>query len=358
MRQVAGLLVLAALGACATPGVDYATTVVPANTAAVETRTVDVGEFRGPGGRWYEGAFMDMLATASLDGQPWFRMARHSDGYVPEGERAGIYEGYIEVTDYRGEEFTEWETKCVEWDGIFDCEHREEVEVLCLREEIEVAVTPRLVELGTGEILFQHTYYGSASQETCEEGWQDFAGDLLLGFVGVGSAPRDMIVDALSDTLQDVRVDIAPRNATMRAVFVEEAIDPMVRHDPRFENAVKAGSKSPDFSCYMWEDMKAEYPDAPAVTHNLGACREAQGRFVEAHGLYAEAAELSAKQSPEGQAAKPFRDALSRMSYHRSGLQLLDRLTASDRPWQPMEEDGWKPVETLEGGPAEDEAGS
>lgn len=365
MKRLIGLLSMACAAACATPGIDYAARVVPPNTAAVETRTVDVGRFDGPGGRWYEDRFTEMLVSAMFDGKPWFRMARYSDGYVPEGQRAGIYEGLIQVTGYRAEEYTQWVTKCVEWDGLFDCEHREEIEEICLREEVEVSVTPRLIEYGTGEILFQQTYYGDASQETCDDNeWRGFralANDIAIGLLVGSDAPRDMVVDALAGTIYQVRADIAPRNTTQRAVFIEDAIDPVVRADPRFGQAVKAGPKSPDFSCYVWEDLKAEYPASPAVSHNLAACLEARGDHVEAHGLYAEAAEQSAVLTGTGEPSEPFRKALARMSYYRSGLQLIDRLTEPDSGWRQVpgvDVPALEKLQELQGGPAQDEAGS
>ncbi|WP_300390314.1 hypothetical protein [Henriciella sp.] len=342
MKRFAGFLALAGLAACSTPGIDYAARVVPENRAAVETRTVDVGRFSGPGGRWYEGRFADMLASATFDGRPWFRMARYTDGTVPEGERAGIYEGLIEVTEYTAEEYTQTVRKCVEWDGLFDCEHRDDVEEICLRENVEVAVTPRLIEYGSGQVLFQQTYFGESSNESCEESYwhsrrgRHSGGSYVYGLLGGVQPPRDMVLDALSDTIYEVRADIAPMNTTRRAVFIEEAVDPVVRADPRFEQAVDAGPKSPDFSCYVWEDLKAEYPEAPAVTHNLGACLEAQGNYVGAHGAYAEAAQLSAAMNGTGQPGEKYSEALSRMSWYRSGLQLIDRLTAPNEGWQPV----------------------
>ncbi|WP_300375872.1 hypothetical protein [Henriciella sp.] len=332
MKQFFVCFAVAGFGACATPGIDYAARIVPPNTAAVETRTVDVGRFSGPGGRWYESQFEAMLSGATFEGRPWFRMARFADGNLSPGERAGIYEGLIEVTAYEAEEYTQTNNKCVEWDGLFDCEHREEVQEICLREELEVAVTPRLIEYGSGTLLFSDTYFGSSSHKSCDETyWHDRRGRYREGRYAYGLSggvrpPQDMVIDALSDTIHEIRNDIAPRNTTMRATFVDEAVDPVVRADPRFEQAVKAGREAPLASCDVWHRLHSEYPQAPAVTHNLGACYESSGDFSGAHTLYAEAAEQSAAASLEGQAGEEFRESLSRLSYHRSGLELLNRL--------------------------------
>ena len=68
MRRLAILAAIAGLSACATPGIDYEARLVPANTAAVETRLVDVGRFNGPGGNWYASEFEAMLARAAEEG--------------------------------------------------------------------------------------------------------------------------------------------------------------------------------------------------------------------------------------------------------------------------------------------------
>ncbi|WP_143435398.1 hypothetical protein [Henriciella aquimarina] len=340
MRSIIAMAALCVVAACSTPGIDYAARLVPPNTAAVETRSVDVGRFDGPAGNWYEGRFEAMLANATFDGEPWFRIARYSDGTVPEGQRAGIYEGVIDITEYEAEEYTQTVKKCVEWDGIFDCEHREDVEEICLREEVEVAVSPRLVEYGTGEILFRATYYGHSSHESCDETYwhgrrgRRHDGHYSYGLFGGVQPPQDMVIDALADTLHQVRVDIAPRNTTLKAEFIDEAIDPVVRADPRFEQAVKAGRDTPNASCMVWRDLRVAYPDAPAVTHNLGACYESAGDYLGAHTLYAEAAEQSSAISGAGQPDKAFRKALARMSSYRSGLQLLNRLTGEEAGWE------------------------
>ena len=334
MRRLAILAAIAGLSACATPGIDYEARLVPANTAAVETRLVDVGRFNGPGGNWYASEFEAMLASATLDGQPWFRIARYSDGYVPEGQRAGIYEGNTDIVSYEAEEYSTTQTECVEWDGPFDCEHRDEVEHICLRERVQVSVTPRLIEYGSGRMIFQDTYFGDAEAESCEEiyirgrrgrrghgGWD-------YGLAAGVQPPVDLIHNALANTLGDIRADIAPRNAVMRAVFVEDPMDAVVAADPRFKEAVEAASSSPGTSCAVWQDLHAQYPAAPAVTHNLAACYESGGNLLEAHALYAEAAEqVYGSGMPVD---RQYTDSLARVSDYRNGLEVLGRLVASE----------------------------
>ncbi|WP_084418254.1 hypothetical protein [Henriciella litoralis] len=330
MKTTMVLLFAAALAACSTPGISYSGRLVPENTAAVETRSVDVGRFDGPAGNWYASRFEQMISSALFDGRPWFRIARYSDGYVPQNERAGIYEGTIDIEDYFAEEYGETTSECVEWDGPFDCERRVDVEQICLRETVKVSATPRLIEYGSGRLLFQNTYFGEATSESCEEnyylsrrGRRSGAGWDYGMRAGV-QPPHGLVQDALASTLQQVRNDIAPRNATMKATFLDEASDPVVAADPRFKQALKAAKNDPGVSCAMWRDLRVAYPQAPAVTHNLGACLESSRDFLGAHSLYAEAADQSV--ALNGAVNPDIARSLSRLSAYRRGLEVLDRL--------------------------------
>lgn len=327
----------AALTACSTPGIKYEARLMPDNIEAAATRNVAVERFSGPGSRWYTRRFETMLVNTVFDGQPWFSLAAYS---APDPNvQSGVYGGDIDVVDYSAWEDYRTRKKCVEWDGLFDCETRAEVEEICYHQEVRVAVSPRLIEIGTGEVLFADTYYGDASSSVCEE----------IGIVGEGhkgkkkrhgkrrhggftpvfyDAPRDLIIEALSDTLRPIRRDIAPRNATVKAEFINEALDPVVAADPRFEQAVDLGLKNPAESCGLWQAMAQTYPNAPAVIHNNGACAEASQQFGDAQALYAQAADLSLPFSEDGRTvAKPIRKALESVSGQRFDLQLLDEIT-------------------------------
>ncbi|MEL7231037.1 MAG: hypothetical protein AAGJ85_00830 [Pseudomonadota bacterium] len=324
---------IAALSACSTPGIKYEARLMPDNIEAAATRNVAVERFSGPGSRWYTRQFETMLVNTMFDGQPWFSLAAYAD--PDPAVQTGVYGGDIDIVDYNAWEDYRVTKKCVEWDGLFDCETRAEVEEVCFHEEVRVAVSPRLIEIGTGEILFSDRYTGDASRSICEE----------IGIVGEGrrgkrkrarrahtpifyDAPRDLILEALSDTLRPIRRDIAPRNAIVKAKFMTDALDPVAGADPRFEQALDMARKDPATSCALWDSLAAAYPTAPAVIHNNGACAEASQQFSVAQARYAEAADLSLAFSDDGQTvAKPIRKALEDVSGQRFDLQILDELT-------------------------------
>ncbi|MEM9225344.1 MAG: hypothetical protein AAGA24_02440 [Pseudomonadota bacterium] len=326
-----GLTVLAALGlgACATPGIDYEAKLMARYPEAAAQRDVIVDYFSGPMGGWYTERFEAMLANATLDGRPWFRFADYAVD-VPAGA-VGIYSGYVDVVDHRVHEYTRTVSKCVEWDGLFDCETRADVEEYCIEETVEVVAHPRLINRASGEVVYEATYGGEASREECEEGHYHYGAYGHHGPFGF-DAPADLIRSALSETLHPIRLDVAPRNAIVRAEFVTEALDPMVRVDPAFQQGVEAVKRDPFTSCSVWLAMSEEYPAAPAVIHNMGACAEASSDFLTAQSHYARAAELSSALGATDKLMQPYLASLQRLSGQRWGLEQIKQATGDAQP--------------------------
>ncbi|MEM8616610.1 MAG: hypothetical protein AAGF20_06710, partial [Pseudomonadota bacterium] len=253
------LTTIGALSACATPGIDYQAKIMASSVEAAETRNVAVERFSGPAGGWYAARFEAMLANTTFDGAPWFSLAAYGQGIDAP---AGTYTGDVEILSYDWFERENIVKKCVEWDGLFDCETRAEVLEICLEEEVRVRVTPRLFDADTGQLIFSGSYEGDAGQESCRDVGILIDGKLAKGKRGKGKRgqrgprhggglfgfagavpPAGLVREALSETLRPIRNDIAPRNAKVRANFITKPLDPMAAADPRFEQAVKAARR-------------------------------------------------------------------------------------------------------------------
>ena len=291
------LLALPLMAACTTPGYDYRARMVPTFPEAANYRDVRVGQFRGPGGEVAEEEFARMLEDVVLDGAYWF-------GVAGPGQPQGIYEGRIEIDNWEGETRFERKRQCVEYDGLFDCEHRAIVETECTEQTVEVAVTTRLIDTGTGRMVFTQTQGGGANQESCVDirEYEDDGRELGTWRDPVHSSydPRDapygMIADAVVEAVRRFRTDIAPYDATIRAEIMTEGLIPEEQNDPRFAAAVQATKRGEMLgACAQWDELGREWADAPAVLHNLGACAEARGDMETAQLRYAHAAEIASR---------------------------------------------------------------
>ncbi len=326
MRRISVGVIALTLGACATPGLDYTARVPAASQAASEYRHVSVEGFRGPSGGWFSRRFAGMLDNVTFDGQPWFQT---SIAYGETQEKSGFYTGHVSVDHVDEDEYYRTVKKCVEWDGLFDCERREEVEQLCIDTRVDVSVHTELIDELTGQSIYQSRHSGSASDRDCYD-VKAYAGHRVHSYsyssFGRHNAPDFLIREALSDTFYSIRREIAPANVKARATLITEALDPEVRADPRFQQSVDAAKDgNVQAACQGWTALAAEFPNAPGVTHNFGACSEAMGDFAGAQVIYARAAEMVAS-AVDGDANKTIINALERVSTRRVDSGLLAEL--------------------------------
>lgn len=325
-------VVLLAASACATPGYDYVSRAAPNYPQALDYTDVVAGRFNGPAGDIAEREFDSLIQSAELNGQPWFTVASH-------GRPQGIYEGGVEVTGYRGEITHKRVRRCVEYDGIFDCERRATVEQRCVRDIVDVAVSASLVDFASGRRVFTSTQGGASEQEDCYDIAEIWGTDLPEGQFGPTeqeiydpwSAPYGLIAQAVPAAVAQFRTDIAPYMANFRAEIVAKPLTGEEAGDPRFAAAVKA-TRSGHFmgACAQWDQLAQAWPEAPGILHNQAACMEARGDLAGAHAQYARAAEL-ARAIPllKDKDAQPIFDALARVSRGRYEDGLINRATGS-----------------------------
>ncbi|MEM7005517.1 MAG: hypothetical protein AAF498_06520 [Pseudomonadota bacterium] len=345
--SAAGALCLAA---CVTPGIDYTAEVAPGNPDAATYRSVAVDKFQGPLGDWYTGEFQAMLQSAAFNGSPWFQVGI----FAGQSNVTGVYDGTLDVGYPYVSERYYTDSQCVkreEVDGEKKCVKRVDIEYVCLRYSVDVSVRPRLIDKADSTIIHQADYYGSDSEEECfETGYVQYRirrgpddpgrGKYRFAYEDYGvpgySLGSDYIIDritasALRQTLWQARQDLAPYNQNVRATILTEAQNFEVRADPRFEAAVTAiRNDDPQTACSLFTDLAAQYPAAPAVLHNLGACAEALGDKDRAQNLYAEAAEGSRALGiePTGRMLT----ALQRISNLKSDELILDELVPIEGP--------------------------
>lgn len=342
IKTAIAAIMLTALAACATPGFDYTASIAPGNPQAATLRTVAVERFRGPLAGWYGEQFEAMLTDAQFQGQPWFDVGL----FAGQSNITGVYAGEVDIArPYVNENYHTYST-CVSRDKeTKKCLKKKEVEKVCLNYTVDVAVTPQLLDVASGEIIHRATYTASASEQECfktghvvykirrgpndrgrgkyRHGYRDYE---RPGYRPGGDHIVDRITaSALIDTVWQARRDIAPYNKDARATILTEAETPALRADPRFEAAVSA-VRDGDFplACARFAELRPDHPAAPAVLHNLGACAEASGEALQAQLLYAEAATQA--QALGAAPARRVLKALDRISERRSDGLVLDSI--------------------------------
>ncbi|WP_146739722.1 hypothetical protein [Hyphomonas pacifica] len=334
MRRLLFLTIPAMVTACATPGYDYQARMAPNIPEAASYRDVEVGRFRGPAGDVAEAEFSNMLDQVVLDGTYWFTQT----SAVPQG----VYEGRVDIDSWEEELRFEREKRCVEYDGLFDCEHRAIVETECREETVEVVVTANLVDYDTGRAVFTQKQIGGANRETCRDiaEYEDYGQELGTWRDPVHSsynpynAPIGMIEDATVEAVRRFRNDVAPYYKIMRAEILTEGLTPEAQNDPRFAAAVEATKRGEILgACAQWDALGREWPRAPAVIHNIGACAEARGDMATAQLRYARAAEI-AQTIPllKDKKAQPIFSALERVSGRRMDDALINSILHPEEP--------------------------
>lgn len=330
---IAGILTLF-IGACASPGIKYTARVPAENYAASQYRAVSVDDFSGPSGGWFSRRFAAMLDNVTFDGVPWFQA---SVAYDDQPENTGFYTGNIQIDHVDESDYYQTVKKCVEWDGLFDCEHRHEVKQYCIDRKVDLTVRTILVDAFSGRPVYESSHSGSASDGTCydvgDEGYGGgHRGSGNGGLFSSRNAPRHLVERALSETLYNIRREIAPANVRAKARLITDAIDPEARADPRFNQAVELVKDGQiQLACVRWSDMATAYPNAPGVAHNLGACSEAMGDYSGAQTLYAKAVELSGA-GYGGKADETILKALNRISTRRFDDGVLSELLETRGP--------------------------
>jgi len=342
LKYAASLIMLAIMGACATPGIDYTAAIAPGNPQAAQLRTVAVERFRGPLAGWYAEEFENMLKEARFDNQNWFQVGLFSR----QSNVQGVYAGEVEIgRPYSDERYSSY-SKCVKRDKeTKKCVKKKKIEKVCIDYSIDVRVTPQLLNVATGDIVHATTYTASDSEQECfETGHVEYRirrgpndrgrGKYKFAYEEYGRPGyrlgSDYIIDritasALRSTIWQARRDIAPYNREVRATILTKAENQAVEADPRFKQAVD-GIKGNNFAfaCQTFSDLAEDYADAPAVLHNLGACAEANGESAAAQAYYGEAARSA--QAMGAAPAKRVVNALERISGTRSNEIILDTL--------------------------------
>jgi len=156
--------------------------------------------------------------------------------------------------------------------------------VRCLKREASFAVTPKLVDVATGRILYARNLRDAADSSGCSD--------------GSPAKTAEELREKMKGTVKaQFRKDIAPFYVTIE-IGLKDMTDGISTPQPKDELArgIEYASRGRlDAACELWGAARIQAPASPALLHNLGVCAESRGDAEAALSLYRQADKLLGK---------------------------------------------------------------
>ena len=272
-------------------------------------KTVAVLPFHGPGGREFASEFESVLAGIGIDDKPYFtlvdrasidkilsEMKLSQSGLVDESTAAklghligaqGIYTGVVTQNASMDSPFREWRQTCVQYEERRDrqgrifqgrCLRWRQYQVGCVRRAAVFSVSPRLVDVETGRVLYSRNLTAQAESAGCEDTRPVENGLSLLA-------------RAKEAVKAEFRRDIAPYYVTREIRLMDDAdgIEAAEAKDKLKRGMDYAQNGRLDAACELWGQARILAPGSYALLYNLGVCAESRGDLDAALSLYRQA---------------------------------------------------------------------
>jgi hypothetical protein len=334
------LLCLGAIPAVAAPAmaqkVEYDARFPARNREAAELKSLAVLPFRGADGEAFTSAMIGSLQSSTLDGKPYFYVKTlEGMNYAPPappppppskgkgrrkaaavvvpaptnevaaavrlGQRlsvAAIYTGEVAGAVISRRNFTQSKSVCQKKsDG--KCE-MVQVPVACVDTTVNYSVTPRIINVATGQVVYSRTVAKSGNYVLCDGKVEyqgtlaDAVSDFGKSFTGMFkrtkkknpneadveekeiSTDAALLTKVRSDVADAVRYDVSPYNFKVTVEFKQKAPELNKEDQAKFRSASEfAKVKRLDRACSDWESMNTPANSGSInLLFNLGVCQE------------------------------------------------------------------------------------
>lgn len=272
-------------------------------------KAVAVMPFSGPEGRGFAAEVEGVLAGIGIDDKPYFilidrasidktisEMQLGQSGLVDQNTAArigkligaqGIYTGIVTRNNYDDTPYTETRSTCVRYeekrgkDGKIyrgACISWRQYIVNCVRRVANFAVSPRLVDVATGRILYSRNLSSMTESSGCED-------------TRLAQSGSELLASAKESVKRDFRRDIAPFYVTREINLMDAAdgIDSSQAKDKLKRGMEYADKGRMDSACELWGEARNLAPNSHALLYNLGVCAESRGDLDAALTLYRQA---------------------------------------------------------------------
>ncbi|MGV8059566.1 MAG: CsgG/HfaB family protein [Smithellaceae bacterium] len=273
------------------------------------TKTVAVLPFSGPDGKEFAAEIEGVLASIGIDDKRYFtlvdrtaldktisEMQLSASGMVDQKTAAklgklvgaqGIYTGVVSQNNYDDSRYQEKRTVCTKYESKRDkdgniyqgaCINWRNYNVQCTKRVASFAVSPKLVEVSTGKILYSRNLSATAESSGCED-TKAVQGESVL------------IEKAKESVKKDFRRDVAPYYVTREIKLMDstDGIDSSEAKDKLKNGLAYADKGRMDNACELWGEARNLAGNSHALLYNLGVCAESRGDLDAALLLYKQA---------------------------------------------------------------------
>ncbi len=270
------------------------------------TKNVAVLPFSGHGGKAFAAELESVLSGIGIDDKPFFtlvdrasidnvisEMKLSQSGLVDEKTAVklgnligaqGIYTGIVNRNNYNDSRYTEKRQTCEKYEEKKDkdgkpyrgpCISWRTYHVNCTKRVANFSVTPRLVDVATGRVLYSRNLSATRDSSGCEDSRPIQSEMVLL------EAARQQVKN-------EFRRDIAPYYVT-REISLKDATDGIESKEAK--DKLKSGLEYADkgrmdSACELWGEARNLAGSSHALLYNLGVCAESRGDFDAALSLY------------------------------------------------------------------------
>ncbi|MBU1039743.1 MAG: hypothetical protein KKF77_01420 [Proteobacteria bacterium] len=302
------LCCLLVLSACAAPVVKKQT-LLPAPAAEVARLTrLRVAAFENDDAGQVRAAVESALASAMVDGRPYFTLLGASapsgglgkpmqwvDSKKPQTIRygaEGLVQGNVDLNGWRDEYYAEDRSECVVRDDKGRCVRTRERHVQCVRRVAQFSFTPRVVAKDTGAVLLAQEFSETMRSSACRDKGSPASGSSLLA-------------EARARAIARFRDHVAPHYATLDIPLLtddDSGMSPALKAEvERGAELAKTGLTGK--ACTLWRKAASSHDAGFALPYLSGVCAELEDDLDRAEGFYALAEQRAENPVPEISAA-------------------------------------------------------
>ena len=279
------------------------------------TKAIAVMPFQGHGGKAFSAELEGILASIGFDDKRYFTLVDRAsiDKIISEMQLSqsglvdqktavklgkligaqGIYTGIVTQNKYDDNTYREDRQTCTRYEKKRDKDGHEyqgsclswnRYTVSCNKRVANFAVSPRLVEVSTGRILYSRDLSSMADSSGCEDTRQVLSELVLLE-------------KAKESVKNEFRRDIAPYYVTLEIKLMDstDGIESSAAKDKLKSGIEYADKGRMDNACELWGEARIIAPNSYVLLYNLGVCAESRGDLDAALGLYKQADKMLGK---------------------------------------------------------------